>query len=204
MNYRRQYELLIEKAQLRGSVDGYMERHHIVPRCMGGSNEKENLVELTAREHFLAHRLLYMWLRTREMAYAWRMMSWNGPTHQRPLNAKDYQRIKEAIAAVGISEAHRNAFTRKGDTNSSDHRRKIGEALKGRLHSLERRRKISNSLMGHSTSEVTRQKRRERMKSLPKHPCPTCCRLIGGGKGNVKSHVKACKGKGIVTISGTP
>jgi 5-methylcytosine-specific restriction endonuclease McrA len=47
MNYRRQYELLIEKAQLRGSVDGYMERHHIVPRCMGGSNEKENLVELT-------------------------------------------------------------------------------------------------------------------------------------------------------------
>lgn len=37
---------------------GYMERHHIVPRCLGGSNRKDNLVYLTAREHFLAHKLL--------------------------------------------------------------------------------------------------------------------------------------------------
>jgi hypothetical protein len=35
-----------------------MERHHIVPRCLGGSNRKDNLVYLTAREHFLAHKLL--------------------------------------------------------------------------------------------------------------------------------------------------
>ena len=38
--------------------DEYHERHHIVPRCMDGDDEKENLVDLYAREHFIAHKLL--------------------------------------------------------------------------------------------------------------------------------------------------
>lgn len=36
----------------------YKEQHHIVPRCMGGSNCKSNLVYLTAKEHYIAHLLL--------------------------------------------------------------------------------------------------------------------------------------------------
>jgi len=36
----------------------YLESHHILPRSMGGSDSKDNLVLLTAREHFIAHRLL--------------------------------------------------------------------------------------------------------------------------------------------------
>ena len=36
----------------------YHERHHIVPRCMEGSNNKSNLIDLYAREHFIAHKLL--------------------------------------------------------------------------------------------------------------------------------------------------
>ena len=36
----------------------YVECHHIIPRCVGGSDEKENLVMLTYREHIIAHRLL--------------------------------------------------------------------------------------------------------------------------------------------------
>lgn len=36
----------------------YHERHHIVPRCMGGGDEDENLIDLFAREHFIAHKLL--------------------------------------------------------------------------------------------------------------------------------------------------
>lgn len=194
MNYQRQYELLIEKARQRGTVEGYKERHHIIPRCIGGSDEKENLVELTAREHFVAHRLLWMWHRSREMAYAWRMMSWNTNNHQRRLRAKDYQHIKEAIAETGISEEHRKAFTRKGSKNSPAHRRKISAALKGKPHSPELKRKISAALMGRPVSEDTRRKRRERMNALPKYPCPKCNRIIGGGQHNLISHTNACKG----------
>lgn len=36
----------------------YTEKHHIIPRCMGGSDDKDNLVALTAREHYVAHLLL--------------------------------------------------------------------------------------------------------------------------------------------------
>lgn len=38
--------------------DGYYERHHIIPKCMNGSNSKDNLIDLYAREHFIAHKLL--------------------------------------------------------------------------------------------------------------------------------------------------
>ena len=57
MNYAALYDGLIARARGR-SRHGYMERHHIVPKCMGGSNSKDNLVYLTAKEHFIAHKLL--------------------------------------------------------------------------------------------------------------------------------------------------
>jgi hypothetical protein len=36
----------------------YYEKHHIIPKCMGGSNTRDNIVYLTAREHFIIHLLL--------------------------------------------------------------------------------------------------------------------------------------------------
>jgi len=57
MNYKKHYLLLIERAKLRNIKD-YTERHHIIPRCLGGSNAVDNLVNLTPEEHYLAHQLL--------------------------------------------------------------------------------------------------------------------------------------------------
>lgn len=71
MNYQKIYNSLILKrkqhpiSKIRigskcGLYDGfYTETHHIVPKCMNGTNKKDNLVELTAREHFIAHKLLF-------------------------------------------------------------------------------------------------------------------------------------------------
>lgn len=56
--YERWYRSIINKAQTRGMTDGYVEKHHIIPRSLGGTNEKSNLVSLTAREHFVCHLLL--------------------------------------------------------------------------------------------------------------------------------------------------
>lgn len=59
MNYQKLYNQIIERAQERVlSPDMYKEVHHIIPKCLGGSNEKENLVKLTAREHFICHWML--------------------------------------------------------------------------------------------------------------------------------------------------
>lgn len=57
MNYKKHYDLLITRAKHR-VLTGYKESHHVIPRCMDGTDDPENLVELTAREHFVAHLLL--------------------------------------------------------------------------------------------------------------------------------------------------
>ena len=57
MNYQRIYNQIIERAQNR-KLEGYKEKHHIIPKCIGGNDDKSNLVNLTAREHFLCHKLL--------------------------------------------------------------------------------------------------------------------------------------------------
>lgn len=57
MNYKRIYDQLIERARNR-VPEGYVERHHIIPKCMGGADDNENLVALYPEEHFVAHVLL--------------------------------------------------------------------------------------------------------------------------------------------------
>lgn len=57
MDYNSHYTRLVERARNR-TLSVYTETHHIVPRCMGGTNEATNLVALTPEEHYLAHQLL--------------------------------------------------------------------------------------------------------------------------------------------------
>lgn len=55
--YSKLYHRITSTAKQR-ITKGYFERHHIIPQSMGGSNDIENLVDLTAREHFICHWLL--------------------------------------------------------------------------------------------------------------------------------------------------
>ena len=57
MNYAKLYNQIIEN-RLNNPYDGYTEKHHIVPISLGGSDSKDNLVRLTAREHFICHWIL--------------------------------------------------------------------------------------------------------------------------------------------------
>jgi len=58
MNYERIYNQLIERSKNRIPPEGYIEHHHIIPRCLGGSDDKANIAILTPEEHFVAHVLL--------------------------------------------------------------------------------------------------------------------------------------------------
>lgn len=61
MNYQKIYNQLIEKrkTEVLSKKEVYCECHHIIPRCMSGTDDASNLVNLTSREHFLAHWLLH-------------------------------------------------------------------------------------------------------------------------------------------------
>lgn len=108
MDYKKQYNLLIEKAQVRGSPVGYREKHHIIPRCMGGSNEKENLVYLTAKEHYVAHHLLYNHYRTPQLAYAWFAMMLISDNQERQYTGRQYEMAKLAMSDAARQRALAN------------------------------------------------------------------------------------------------
>ena len=57
MNYQKIYDQLISRGKNR-VLEGYTEKHHIVPRCLGGSDSVDNLVSLTPEEHYMCHLLL--------------------------------------------------------------------------------------------------------------------------------------------------
>lgn len=59
MNYQKIYDDICKRGQERElPKEIYTEKHHIVPRCLGGGNEKENITKLTAKEHYLVHLIL--------------------------------------------------------------------------------------------------------------------------------------------------
>lgn len=104
--YLRWYACIINNAknQTRSKKDGYFETHHILPRSMGGCNDADNLVLLTAKEHHICHHLLYLFTEgpdKHKMAFAWNMMCWaTGRAGERPLyyNSRLYEQAKQAFA----------------------------------------------------------------------------------------------------------
>lgn len=107
MNYQKIYDDLVTRARLadRKRVKGgtYYERHHIVPRSLNGSNKSENLMLLTAREHFLAHKLLVQIYPDHKGLHHALWMLANKPNSGNQLRyyevtSREYERIKQKRA----------------------------------------------------------------------------------------------------------
>lgn len=78
---------------------GYIEKHHILPKSLGGSNEKANIVKLTAREHFICHRLLARMTighdRYKMVTAAYSMIKKRRKTDSLKVNSRVYSRLRE-------------------------------------------------------------------------------------------------------------
>jgi len=75
MNYKKIYDALIARGKIR-ILEGYYEKHHIVPKCIGGSDHHDNIVSLTPEEHYLAHQLLIkIYPNNHKLVYAASMMT---------------------------------------------------------------------------------------------------------------------------------
>jgi len=122
MNYSTTYEKLIASAKANPPV-GYCEVHHIVPRCIGGGNEQDNLVSLSARQHFVAHQILAKIHGGKLIAPAY-MMSKNGKH-----SSHDYEWLRI-----------RHCKNLEGN--------KYGEALRGYKHSAQTKANMSRAQKG--------------------------------------------------------
>lgn len=132
MNYEKIYHQIVVRAKNR-ILECYTEKHHIIPRCMGGSDDKENLVSLTAREHFVCHRLLVqIYPNNSKLKFAlWAMCNMKSKRQSRYLpSSRVYESIKIEVIKL-ISEK------KKGVKLSEEHKRKTSETLKGKKRPQE-------------------------------------------------------------------
>lgn len=95
--YSKYYFRIIDYRKSNPAV-GYVEKHHIIPKSLGGTNKKENIVVLSAREHFICHRLLVKMTTGREkmkMSYAVRCLVNRENVHQQryKINSRTYAAI---------------------------------------------------------------------------------------------------------------
>ena len=117
MNYEIIYQNIINKRKLEDTPSGYTEVHHILPRSLGGGDDKENLVRLTAREHFICHYLLTkMYKKESEewykMNHAFMMMKCNSVYQNRYFNSRLYASLKGNFSSV-------MSFVQSGSKNSN-------------------------------------------------------------------------------------
>lgn len=152
MNYHAHYRKLIDRAKFRVLV-GYAERHHIVPRCMGGDNAVENLVWLTAEEHYCAHLLLVkMFPGHHRLVHAAHMMTVSRLPGRFGNKGYGWLRRKNAEAiSISMKGKKRAPFT-------SEHIARLTLANKARKHTAEQHEKIAAKRRGTKMSDETRAK----------------------------------------------
>lgn len=98
MDYQYQYDKLIEKSTLNEETikQKYYEKHHIIPKCMGGSDDKDNIVCLSAKAHFVAHHLLCKAHPTNtKLAFAFHLMCFhNSSEREKLINCRLFEKAK--------------------------------------------------------------------------------------------------------------
>lgn len=99
MNYQKIYNNIVNYRKQNPCDYDYTEKHHIVPRCLGGSDNSENLVILSAREHFICHLLLERIYREKpehlKLLTAFFMMGVSGKHQERYITSHKYQKLRE-------------------------------------------------------------------------------------------------------------
>ena len=197
MNYKKHYDKLIERAKFR-EINCYVERHHIIPKCIGGTNHRKNIVKLTAEEHYVAHQLLHkMHPDNVKLLLAVKMMSVSGGTVIRNNKMFGWIRKKcvDSMRVIGKPPSQ------KGIAKTAEHKRKIGDSQIGKVISEESKAKMKISHRGKKgtrngtvLSQETKNKLSNSVKSVKKIECEMC--LLNCSPGNYKRwHGINCRNK---------
>ena len=155
--YKKWYDSIIASANLRVNIFAYSEKHHILPRSLGGSDNTTNLVTLSAREHFICHVLLTKFTtgaNKQKMLYAANMMSQAARKYQdRYVNSRLYEILKREFGTMHSSRL-------KGRKLSDEHKSRIREGNKGKCVSQET---INKRILANTGKKRTIEQR-ERMR----------------------------------------
>ena len=182
MNYQKIYDQLIEKRKNNklSKKDCYCEEHHIIPLSEGGPDTKDNKINLSAREHYIAHLLLAKIYDDYKMWHAVNLMSRLNAKVK--INSRLYEMVRINSARTHSEFMKGKPSPNKGKKMSEEQKQKLSDATKkamadpelrkylsdikkgkpsptkGKKLSEEQKRKISATLKGNKLSEETKRK----------------------------------------------
>lgn len=216
MDYERIYREFIADRKGKPKPDGYTERHHILPRSLGGGNEPENLIDLTAEDHFFAHLLLArvhgggMWHALNVMAngpqvggrdssvrYAAMRRRWYGiakrefaAAHSKRMKGRfigaDHPMFGKPCSPLALEKLRARISDGFNPMASEEARKKVGDANRGKTISPETRALISRSKLGKKMSEAGRRAISEGKKGLKHHP-ETTAKIAAANRGKKRT-----------------
>lgn len=226
MNYLKIYNDLVDKARPRGldksKLEGYYEKHHILPKCMGGKDTEDNFVLFTAREHVVAHHLLWranpknhslMWAysrtlntkegklrNSRQVEYLKIVKS--EVMRNREISDETKEKIRQTLKGrkvprevVEKSRKKNTGRKRSAETKALLSLRRQELLESGWQHTEEAKKKISEASRGREVSEETRKKLSDinKGKEIPEHQRKLLSEIQKSLKPWEKSSVKARK-----------
>lgn len=177
--YFKWYNQIIDSSKL--SEHDYYEKHHIIPKSMGGPNCLTNLAKLSARQHYICHWLLTKCVKKHhmfKMISAFHRMNIN-PLSKTRINGKAFE-VNRKNFSKAMSEFQKHytktpehlekiAMTKRGKPLSDNNRKNLSVAKTGTKLSVEHKAKIAKGLLGKIRG------------SYEKITCPHCNLLIDGG-----------------------
>ena len=201
--YNRYYEIIakansicprsVKKTEAM-KIRGYIEDHHIIPKCLGGADVVANKVWLTAEEHFTCHKLLTemtedtangkMW------SALWRMMNKQSKNQDRDyiIDAKEYASARE-------QNAKNHSIRMKGTLNPF-HNKQHSSSTK-EVMSAKKKGKSYEEIFGPNKAKEMRERRSKESLGKAKGPqekitCPHCD-TVGGLSIMKRWHGDRCK-----------
>lgn len=193
MNHQKIYESIIFNAKSQNRIKLrkinpnyiYYEKHHIIPKCIGGDDENENKVLLTAKEHFICHKLLtYIYPNNRKLIFALFRMLYSKNKNNK-ISSRDYEYVKQTLKLFPVSSETRKKHSINCSFKRIEVIEKIRKKTTGRTvlehtckniskskkdknfhHSNETILKIQKSLIGRKDSEETLKRKRKPHKKM--------------------------------------
>lgn len=174
MNYETLYENLCRGGKVERNLP-YYERHHIIPRCLGGGDEEENITNLTPREHYIAHKLLTkIYRKNPKIWYAFRMMFVGSTLLSRDkthFKSRDYSSIQQNISKLGgcMTQSARIQQSKRMRENNP----MFDEVQRAKVSETRKRKYQEGLIIPRNHTEEERRRTSDRMKrNNPAHTHP--------------------------------
>lgn len=164
--YTKWYFSLVEKRKLSSPDSNHIEKHHIIPKSLGGSNKKDNIVSFSPREHYIAHLLLVKMTEGEDrmkMSFAIRCMTnFQNKYHNRYTpSSKIYSIAREyAIQATSIKNKGHPKYLKY---QTEEAKKKISISMKEKLSKLTSEEKFKRSQNSLSSKKSWTTDRKEKI-----------------------------------------